>query len=93
MILRLRCDKASWLISESLDRKLLLHEWIALRGHQIACRGCPIVEKQLHLIRRATQHTALVRETTRRDASLSAITLSDAAKERLKATVRRVENS
>lgn len=54
MILTLRCEQASVLMSDSMDRRLLLHERLALRGHLIACRVCPILAKQLHLIRRAS---------------------------------------
>ena len=57
MILTLKCDQASLLMSDSLDRRLLLHERIALRSHLLACRVCPVLLRQLRLIRAASQKT------------------------------------
>ncbi|WP_052329541.1 hypothetical protein [Rhodopirellula sp. SWK7] len=77
MILTLKCGQASILMSDSLDRKLLWHERLALRGHLIACRVCPTLKTQLETIAR----------TSRRKPP-SDINLSSDAKQRLKETIR-----
>ena len=50
MILTLRCDEATLLMSESIDRKLRLHEWLAIRGHVLVCKGCRMAKKQLAIV-------------------------------------------
>ena len=53
-ILTLRCDRASRLMSDAQDRQLRWFEWLALKGHLLACRVCPAVGKQFRLISRAS---------------------------------------
>ncbi len=53
LILTIQCQRASELISESFERKLLLHERLALRGHIVVCWSCRQFEKHLRLIRLA----------------------------------------
>ena len=54
-ILTLRCEEASRLMSDAQDRKLRWFEWLALKGHLLACRVCPAVNRQFQLITRASQ--------------------------------------
>lgn len=68
MILTLKCDQASVLMSDSLDRPLLWHERLALRGHLLACRVCPLVMKQMKTIAQATRRVAPPEATLSRDA-------------------------
>ncbi|MFK7734786.1 MAG: hypothetical protein AB8B50_02090 [Pirellulaceae bacterium] len=51
LILTIRCEQASQLTSESLDRELDSHERIAVRFHQAVCWSCRKFEEQLHLLR------------------------------------------
>lgn len=55
-ILTLRCDEASRLISDSLDRKLTRVERVALRGHQFVCKFCTEKESQIETVHRASGH-------------------------------------
>ncbi|MGB7327797.1 MAG: hypothetical protein WBD31_23165 [Rubripirellula sp.] len=77
MILTLKCDRASELMSESLDRRLRLHERVALRGHLVACRSCPMLKRQLGLIRRISGRN-----------SAPNLLMSEAAKQRCKSAIR-----
>ncbi|WP_186776246.1 anti-sigma factor family protein [Rubripirellula reticaptiva] len=77
LILTLRCNRASELMSESLDRRLRLHERMALHGHLFACRSCPVLKRQLDLIRRISGRN-----------SDPNVTLSESAKQRCKAAIR-----
>ncbi len=52
-ILTLRCDEASRLQSDELDRPLTRCERWALRMHEIICRNCYLFHKQLQMIRSA----------------------------------------
>jgi len=53
MKLRLTCKEATALLLAREDRKLPLLEQLALRAHLAACRACPVVERQLQLMRHA----------------------------------------
>jgi len=52
----LNCHKATRLMSESQDRPLSLGERLSLGFHTLMCSGCRNCEKQLHFLRRASQH-------------------------------------
>lgn len=78
-ILTLRCEEASRLASERLDRPLTWYERAALRGHQISCWSCRHFANQLQGIRDACQ----VRSTLRGHEGLS-----DTQKQRLEAALR-----
>ncbi|HBE69000.1 MAG TPA: hypothetical protein DDW52_12700 [Planctomycetaceae bacterium] len=78
-ILTIRCREASRLASESLDRRLLVHERLALRLHQVVCWSCRQFERQLRLLRDAANRLHQAPSESQPDAELSA-----AAKQRLK---------
>ncbi len=50
-ILTMRCEEASRLASDALDRKLSLSERLALRAHTYICRSCRRVHAQLQMLR------------------------------------------
>ena len=52
-VLHLRCDEASRLTSDSLDRPLLGYEKVALAGHRFVCKSCRMLERQLRDLRDA----------------------------------------
>ena len=52
-VLTIRCDRASLLLSDELDRPLTRWENAAIRLHEISCRNCQRFRKQLQLIRSA----------------------------------------
>lgn len=53
LILTIQCDEASLLTSESFDRKLAVHERMALASHRLVCWSCRQFEKQLKVMRDA----------------------------------------
>ena len=55
LILTLRCEESSRLISESLDRDLSLTERTAIRLHQLGCWSCRRLGRQLRFIRDAAR--------------------------------------
>jgi len=55
MKLRLKCNEATALMLAREDRPLPLWQQLALRAHLAACRACPVVERQLLIMRRALQ--------------------------------------
>lgn len=82
-ILTLKCDQASVLMSDSLDRPLRWDEWLALKGHFLACRVCPKLLRQLKLIRDVSHHD---------HPDVSHIGLSSDAKDRMKQAMRAAES-
>lgn len=62
-------------MSDSLDRRLTWDEWLALKGHFLACSVCPKFLRQIKLIQDATHHE---------HADVSHAELSSDAKERMK---------
>ncbi len=88
LILTLRCDQASLLVSDSFDRKLAIHERIALRGHWIACRTCPLFRRQLEFVRRALQQSAQVSDRDPCSVKEADYQLSAKAKQRIVEAVR-----
>jgi putative zinc finger protein len=52
MKLRLKCNEATALLLAREDRPLPLWEQLALRAHLAACRACPVVARQLEIMRR-----------------------------------------
>lgn len=52
LILTIPCERASQLTSESMDRKLQMHERLAIRGHHLVCWSCRQFEKQLWFMRK-----------------------------------------
>jgi len=57
-ILTLTCERAAHLMSDSLDRRLLLSERIALLGHLLACRLCRKFRRQLKTMHASIQQHA-----------------------------------
>ena len=53
LILTMRCDDASRLSSESLDRKLFVYERVALRLHTLGCWSCRHLVRQLRILKNA----------------------------------------
>ncbi|MDB5859818.1 MAG: hypothetical protein JWQ76_3507 [Ramlibacter sp.] len=53
MKLRLKCNEATALLLAREDRPLPLWQQLALQAHLVACRACPVVERQLLIMRRA----------------------------------------
>ena len=51
----LTCKEVSKLVSQSLDRRLGLLEWMSLRMHFVLCEGCRQFREQMKFIRRACQ--------------------------------------
>ncbi len=55
LILTLKCEQSTRLVSESLDRDLSLLERSAVRLHYIGCWSCRRFGKQVKLLRKATR--------------------------------------
>ena len=53
MKLRLKCNEATALLLAREDRPLPLWQQLTLRAHLAACRACPVVERQVLIMRRA----------------------------------------
>ena len=53
LILTLRCDGASHLVSDSLDRGLTRTEGMAVRTHLMICGNCRRFRRQLQFLRQA----------------------------------------
>lgn len=53
LILTLKCEQSTRIVSESLDRELSGVERWAVRLHYISCWSCRRFGKQLHMIRDA----------------------------------------
>jgi len=76
------CEKAIFLISKSLDKKLSLYERTILRWHVSVCKTCSEYQQELELIHGLLRvHHPGVEEPG--DANLSA-RLSDEARQRIK---------
>ncbi len=50
MFLRRTCQEAARLMTARRDRKLSLADRVALRFHLMACKACPIFERQVKLM-------------------------------------------
>jgi hypothetical protein len=73
------CKEVTRIVSESLDRKLPLHQRMDIRVHLFMCKFCSRYRKQLLILREA------MRLQTRYDEdSGSPITLPPEARERIK---------
>ena len=58
MKLMLPCKEVTQLVSQGLDRRLGFGERVALRVHFAICGGCSNFERQMRLLREATQQLA-----------------------------------
>lgn len=77
----LSCERASQLMSQSLDRKLLLGERFSLRFHLMMCRFCRRFGQQLALIR------AVIRRFVSETEQNENIRLSEEARVRIAETI------
>lgn len=50
IFLRRTCREAAYLITSRRDRELPLADRIALRFHLMACKACPVFERQVRLM-------------------------------------------
>ena len=82
MLFTLKCDQATHLVSDSFERELTAVERWALRLHQLSCRYCRRLAKQLKLV-----HSA-AREGISKSAELSS-----QARDRIAAAISAAENS
>ena len=57
LILTLKCDQASLLHSDAMDRRLQWSERLALQGHFLVCRVCRKLKSQLGLLSSANEHS------------------------------------
>ena len=73
------CKKVTRMVSESLDRKLPLHQRMGIRVHLFMCKFCSRYRKQLLLLREAMR----LKERYVEDKG-SPITLPPEARERIK---------
>ena len=58
MLLTLKCDHATHLVSDSFERDLTFVERWALKLHQLSCRYCRRLAKQLKLIHSAARRNS-----------------------------------
>jgi len=78
------CGKATWLIAQSLYRKLSFREQVALSIHMRLCSHCVHFREQIEMLRRIL----LARDDVESaDADLS-VSLSPKARERIKKALR-----
>ena len=49
------CKKVTYLVSESLDRKLSLYQRMGMRIHLMMCKFCSRYQKQLLLLRKTVR--------------------------------------
>ena len=68
LILTLKCEHSTHIVSQSLDRELPFAERWAVRLHNISCRSCRRFGKQIRQLRHSLQ---LHPERTPNDAGLS----------------------
>jgi len=76
------CKKVTYLVSESLDRKLSLSQRLGMRMHLMMCRFCSRYQAQLLFLRK----TARLYSESSEDSNLS-IRLSSEAGKRIKESV------
>ena len=86
----LRCRDVSKLVSQSMERQLPLRQRIQLRMHLMLCRLCAGFARQTRLLRRAAKQDS---ERVAADVSTPGATLSEEARERIKAALRRSGSS
>ena len=77
-----KCREVSRMISESMDRKLPLHQRVMIRIHLAVCKYCSRFKRQVLLIREACRHLTQPLEEID-----SAITLPLEARERINAAL------
>ncbi len=78
-----RCKDVSQKISQSMDSALPIHHRMAIRFHLMMCRHCARFRRQLVMLRKMAGHMEGHQLTGEMDE-----TLSEAAKSRIKETLR-----
>ncbi len=76
------CSEISRLVSDSMDRKLPLHQRLGIRLHLLMCRHCTRYRKQLLFLRKAIRFPS----ATATDEKPSA-NLSDESRNRIKQAI------
>jgi len=88
LVFSLRCEEASQLISDSLDRDLTAVERWALRVHTLACRPCRRLLRQLQTMRELVSKIPdALRDTSR----ISVTRLSAERRRRIKQLLREAQ--
>lgn len=73
------CKEVTELLSQSIDRRLSLFEWMQLRMHLLMCDACSRFKRQVEFLH------AVAREYARRGLMAARLwTLSPAARERIR---------
>ncbi len=54
------CKDVSFVVSESLDRKLSWRERLSLKTHLLMCKACQRMARQMELLRAASHHIGSV---------------------------------
>jgi Putative zinc-finger len=76
------CKEVTELVSQSLDRRLSLREWMQLRMHLLMCDACSRFKRQAEFLHRAA------RDYARRGlAAAQQWTLSQSARQRIRAAL------
>lgn len=84
MTAMLSCKEVSQLVSESMDRPVLMSEALEMKMHLIMCKFCSRFKKQLQSIRKTVRENAdLIEEVGER------AKLCSEAKERLKHLIKK----
>ena len=65
------CSEISRLVSDSMDRKLPLHQRLGIRFHLLMCRHCTRYRKQLLFLRRAIRFPSAAAADEKPSANLS----------------------
>ena len=81
----LRCREISKLVSESMERQLPFRQRMEVWMHLMLCRLCAGFARQTRFLRRAAKQNP---ERLAGDSSTSEATLSQEARERIKAALR-----
>ncbi|MDT8388137.1 MAG: zf-HC2 domain-containing protein [Thiogranum sp.] len=76
----LSCKDASVIVSDSLDRKLSLHERLSLKLHLMMCNACQRMAGQMQILHAVSLY---YRTATEEDSHLKQVTLSKEASERI----------
>jgi len=58
--MKLSCKEISFVVSESLDRDLLLRERLSVKIHLMMCKACQRMAMQMKLLRAASRHSGTV---------------------------------
>jgi hypothetical protein len=79
MLLALKCDESTRLLSDALDRDLPFVERWAVRLHAISCRSCCRFRRQMLILRKAIQNRVAMDP----DEVANRLQLSDEARKRI----------